>query len=39
MKLPFYFTERENGQMILRRGLKVEREQIVLIVEDVFTTV
>ncbi len=38
MKLPFYFTERENGEMTLRRGFKIEKGRKVLIVEDVFTT-
>lgn len=32
------FTERENGQMALRRGFSIEPGQRVLVVEDVVTT-
>ncbi len=32
------FTERENGEMILRRGFSVKKGEKVLIVEDVVTT-
>lgn len=38
MKIPFLFTERENGEMKLRRGFSVEKGQKIIIVEDVFTT-
>lgn len=38
MKLPFFFTERENGEMTLRRGFKIKRGMKAIIVEDVFTT-
>lgn len=38
MKLPFIFTERENGEMTLRRGFKIKKGIKALIVEDVFTT-
>ncbi len=33
-----YFTERENGEMTLRRGFKVDKGERVLVVEDVVTT-
>lgn len=32
------FTERENGQMLLRRNFTIEKGQNVLVVEDVITT-
>lgn len=32
------FAERENGEMTLRRGFKIEKGQRVLVVEDVVTT-
>lgn len=32
------FTERENGKMTLRRGFVIEKNQRVLIVEDIVTT-
>src|SRR5687767_16007021 len=32
------FTERENAQMVLRRGFTVQPGERVIIVEDVFTT-
>ena len=32
------FSERKNGAMVIRRGFKLEREEKVLIVEDVITT-
>jgi len=38
MNLPFFFTERENGEMTLRRGFKLKKRIKVVIVEDVFTT-
>lgn len=34
----FLFTERENGQMVLRRGFNLGRLEKVVVVEDVFTT-
>lgn len=34
----FIFTERENGQMSLRRGFTLEPDERVLVVEDVVTT-
>jgi orotate phosphoribosyltransferase len=34
----FIWTERENGQMVLRRGFSVESGERVLVVEDVVTT-
>jgi orotate phosphoribosyltransferase len=36
--LPFIFTEREDKVMKLRRGFKINENERVLIVEDVFTT-
>lgn len=36
--LPFIFTERKEGQMMLRRGFAIERGEAVVIVEDVVTT-
>jgi len=36
--VPALFTERENGQMKLRRGFQLEPGQKVLVVEDVITT-
>lgn len=38
MNVPGIFCERENGQMVLRRGFKLEPGQKVLVVEDVVTT-
>ena len=32
------FSERENGQMTLRRGFSIEKNEKVLVVEDVITT-
>lgn len=32
------FTERQNGEMTLRRGFHVEKDEPVLVVEDVITT-
>ena len=32
------FTERKDGEMVLRRGFEIERGQRVLVVEDVVTT-
>jgi orotate phosphoribosyltransferase len=36
--VPFVFTERKEGQMTLRRGFQIERDEPVIIVEDVVTT-
>ena len=38
LKVPGIFCERENGQMVLRRGFKLEPGHKVLVVEDVVTT-
>lgn len=38
LDVPFVFTERDSGAMVLRRGFEIEPEQKVLIVEDVITT-
>src|SRR5262245_48879519 len=34
----FIWTEREQGQMVLRRGFTLQRDERVLVVEDVITT-
>lgn len=36
--VPNFFTERENGEMALRRGFEVKPGQRILVVEDVITT-
>ncbi len=36
--VPFYFTERADGEMVLRRGFAIEPGSRVLVVEDVITT-
>ena len=36
--VPFYFTERAEGEMVLRRGFAIEPGSRVLVVEDVVTT-
>jgi orotate phosphoribosyltransferase len=36
--VPFVFTERKDGAMTLRRGFRLERDEPVIIVEDVVTT-
>lgn len=36
--VPAIFTERENGEMTLRRGFEIKPDQRVLITEDVVTT-
>ncbi|MDR1758270.1 MAG: orotate phosphoribosyltransferase [Bacteroidales bacterium] len=36
--IPAIFTERENGEMTLRRGFEIQEGQRVLITEDVVTT-
>jgi orotate phosphoribosyltransferase len=38
MGIPFVFTERAEGEMVLRRGFGLERRQQVVVVEDVVTT-
>ncbi len=38
LNVPNLFTERENGEMTLRRGFQIEPGQKVLVVEDVVTT-
>lgn len=38
LKKPAIFTERENGEMTLRRGFEIKKGQRVLITEDVVTT-
>lgn len=38
MKLESVFTERENGEFVLRRGFTLEPGQKVLMVEDIVTT-
>ncbi len=38
MGLPALFTERQNGEMTLRRGFRVEPGQRIVVVEDVVTT-
>ncbi|MBE7021399.1 MAG: orotate phosphoribosyltransferase [Ruminococcaceae bacterium] len=36
--VPNFFTERENGEMALRRGFEVKKGDRILVVEDVITT-
>lgn len=36
--VPAIFTERENGEMTLRRGFEIQKGQKVLVTEDVVTT-
>lgn len=38
LNLPFFWTERENGQMTVRRGFSVKPGEKLLVVEDVITT-
>ena len=38
LALPFLWTERQNGEMTLRRGFTLDDEDRVLVVEDVITT-
>jgi orotate phosphoribosyltransferase len=38
LDMPFVFTERKEGRMTLRRGMRVENDEPVVIVEDVVTT-
>lgn len=36
--VPFVWTERQNGEMTLRRGFRLDPEERILVVEDVITT-
>ena len=38
LEIPFFWTERENGIMTLRRGFSVRENEKLLVVEDVITT-
>ncbi|HYS56004.1 MAG TPA: orotate phosphoribosyltransferase [Thermoanaerobaculia bacterium] len=38
LDIPFVFTERKDGQMTLRRGFHLERDEPIVIIEDVVTT-
>ena len=38
LDVPFIFTEREDGEMVLKRGFGLEPGQRVVVVEDVVTT-
>lgn len=38
LNLPFFWTERENGKMTVRRGFTVNQGEKLLVVEDVITT-
>ncbi len=38
LNLPFFWTERENGQMTVRRGFRVKENEKLLVIEDVITT-
>ncbi len=38
LAVPFIFSERDNGQMTLRRGFSVAPNQTLVVVEDVVTT-
>ena len=38
LDIPFVFTERKDGEMTLRRGLRIREGERVVIVEDVVTT-
>jgi len=38
LDLPFVFAERKDGAMTLRRGFRIEKDEPVIIVEDVVTT-
>ena len=38
LDVPFFWTERENGRMIVRRGFSVAENEKLLVVEDVITT-
>lgn len=38
LDVPFFFTERKEGAMLLRRGFRVKTGESVVVVEDVVTT-
>lgn len=38
LDLPFVFTERKDGEMLLRRGFKMAEGERVVVIEDVVTT-
>lgn len=38
LDVPFFWTERENGTMIVRRGFSVAENEKLLVIEDVITT-
>jgi len=38
LQVPFRFSERKGGEMMLRRGFRMEQDERVVIVEDVVTT-
>jgi orotate phosphoribosyltransferase len=38
LDIPFVFTERKDGKMLLRRGFRIEPGENVVVVEDVVTT-
>lgn len=38
LELPFIFTERDAGEMVLKRGFRIEAGQRAVVVEDVVTT-
>jgi orotate phosphoribosyltransferase len=38
LEIPFFWTERENGAMTVRRGFAVRKGENLLVVEDVITT-
>jgi orotate phosphoribosyltransferase len=38
LDVPFFWTERENGTMIVRRGFSVAENENLLVIEDVITT-
>ncbi len=38
LKIPFLWSERENGVMTVRRGFRVQQDEKFLVVEDVITT-
>ncbi|HXG58669.1 MAG TPA: orotate phosphoribosyltransferase [Thermoanaerobaculia bacterium] len=38
LDLPFVFTERKDGEMVLRRGFRIAQGERVVVIEDVVTT-
>ena len=38
LNIPFFWTERENGRMTVRRGFRVQENEKLLVIEDVITT-